>query len=406
MPRNVIFVAPFPADITLRFLRAAAQLDDVRLLGVVHTPPSGADAGLFHDFVRITEPLSTQDIIDGCEVLKRRHGPPDRIIGILEALMVQLGQARDHFKVPGVRAQTAELFRDKAKMKAALGAAGLPVARSQLAHSLAEGQAFAAQVGFPLVFKPPAGMGAKATFRVRSMEELADAFKNLGVSRGQPGLLEEFLRGEEFSFETITIGGQPQMYSISHYQPSCLTVLENPWIQWCCMEPRDVSGPEFAEIREVGFKAIQALGLRDGMTHMEWFRRADGSVVIGEIAQRPPGANISTMTGLAHGQDPYRAWCRAVVDGAFDGPWQRKYAVGCAFLRGPGQGRVAAVRGIHEVHQRVGHLVVEAKLPTIGDHKASGYEGEGYIIVRDPSTAVVQQALKTIIETVNVVYSD
>lgn len=406
MPRNIIFVAPFPADITMRFVRAVRKLSDIKLLGVVHTPPGGDDAQIFDDYVRVTEPLSTQDIIDGCEVLRRRHGPPDRIIGILEALMVQLGQARMHFQVPGSSAHTAELFRDKAKMKAALSAAGLPVARSALVHTLAEAKAFVDQVGFPVVFKPPTGMGAKSTFRFRAWDELARALGQLGVNHQQPGLLEEFLRGEEFSFETITLNGTPQIHSISHYDPSCLTVLENPWIKWCCVEPRDISGAEFDPIREVGFRAIRALGLEDGMTHMEWFRRDDGSVVIGEIAQRPPGANISLMTGLAHGQDLYRAWARAVVDGAFDGPWERKYAVGCAFLRGPGSGRVASVHGIHQVHEKVGHLVAEAKLPTIGEHKASSYEGDGYIVVRDPSTAVVQQALKYIIETVNVAYSE
>src|SRR5690606_35958962 len=67
MPRNVVFVAPFPTDPTLRFLRAVSKLDDVRLLGVVHTPPSGDDARLFHDLVRVTSPLDAQDTIDGIE---------------------------------------------------------------------------------------------------------------------------------------------------------------------------------------------------------------------------------------------------------------------------------------------------------------------------------------------------
>jgi hypothetical protein len=127
-------------------------------------------------------------------------------------------------------------------------------------------------------------------------------------------------------------------------------------------------------------------------------------MVIGEIAQRPPGANISTMTGLAHGQDLFRAWGRAVIDGEFDGPWERKYAVGCAFLRGIGHGRVASVTGVHETHQAVGKWIVEAKLPTIGAPKSDGYEGDGYVIVRDPDTETVKQVLKKIIETIKVSY--
>jgi phosphoribosylaminoimidazole carboxylase (NCAIR synthetase) len=155
----------------------------------------------------------------------------------------------------------------------------------------------------------------------------------------------------------------------------------------------------------MGFAAVEALGLDDGMTHMEWFERADGSLAIGEIAQRPPGANISLMTGLVHDIDPYRAWARAVVDGELDAPWERKYAVGCAFLRGMGQGHVTGVTGVHQANEAVGKWVVESKLPTIGATKADGYEGDGFIVVRHESTDMVKHALKTIVETIKVHYA-
>ena len=405
MPRNVVFVAPFPAETTMRFARAVRKLRDVRLLGVVQTPPSGADANLFDDVVRVTDPLSAKDIIDATQVLAQRHGPPDRIVGILEALMVQLAEARAHFRVPGASPRTAELFREKARMKDALRAAGLPVARHALLASEQDGRAFAAEVGFPMVLKPPAGMGAKATFRVGSAEELAKALAGMRVSKSSPMLAEEFLRGREFSFETLTLGGKPRVWSISHYLPSCLEVLENPWIQWTCLLPRDIEGPEYEGARKMGFAAIEALGLDNGMTHMEWFQRPDGSLAIGEIAQRPPGANISRMTGLAYDVDVYRGWARAVVDGELDAPWERKYAVGCAFLRGMGRGRVTGVSGVRKTHEAIGHLIVEAELPRAGAPKSDGYEGDGYVIVRDASTEVVKRALSTIIETIQVHYA-
>ena len=49
--RNVVFAAPFPLETTLRFARAAARLDGVRLLGLVQEPPRGDDAKLFADVV-------------------------------------------------------------------------------------------------------------------------------------------------------------------------------------------------------------------------------------------------------------------------------------------------------------------------------------------------------------------
>jgi D-alanine-D-alanine ligase-like ATP-grasp enzyme len=404
VPRNIVFVAPFPAEVTQRFVRAVARLSDVRVLGVVHTPPPGDEGRVYDDVVRVERPLDTASLIEVVAELKRRYGQPYRIVGILEAVQVQLAEVRAHFGVEGTAPHVAELFRDKSRMKAALAKAGLPVARNAILRSLSDAKAFAERVGFPLVLKPVQGMGAKSTFRIRNVGQLLHTLNSLGVGHGREVLAEEFLRGREFSFETITVGGEVKLHSISHYLPTCLEAVENPWIQWCCLLPRDISGREYDQARRIGWGAIEALGLKDGVTHMEWFQRPDGSLAIGEIAQRPPGANISLMTGLAHDFDLYRAWARAVVDGVFEAKTERKYAVGSAFLRGMGHGRVAHVTGVRETHEAVGRYIAEAKLPTLGAMRSDSYEGDGYIVVRDPDTEVVKKALKFIIETIRVSY--
>lgn len=403
--RSVIFVAPFALETTLRFARAAAALDDVRLLGVWQEPPRGDDRRLFADVFQVRDGLHPGQLIEAIDVLRGRHGAPHRIVGVLEPLQVQLAQARQHFGVPGTDVETAELFRDKAKMKDRLREAGLPVARHALVRTGDDARAFADKVGFPMVVKPPAGMGAKATFRVSSLDDLLGATRGMGASDAQPVLAEEFLRGDEGSFDTITTGGEPQLVSLSYYLPTPLAVLENPWMQWRCLLPRDIDGEEDAKVHDVGRAAIAALGLKDGFTHMEWFRREDGSIAIGEIAQRPPGAHISRMIGLAYELDPYRAWARAVIDGAFDGPSERRYSVGCAYLRGMGRGRVTQVTGVDEAQAKVGAHVIEAKLPAVGAWKSESYEGDGHAIVRHEDTDTVLSALRTIVEDVQVRYA-
>jgi hypothetical protein len=63
---------------------------------------------------------------------------------------------------------------------------------------------------------------------------------------------------------------------------------------------------------------------------------------------------------------------------------------------------VRAVRGVEELQRRIGHLVVEATLPEPGQPASSSYEGEGWVIVRHPDTAVVQDALRQIVEGIRV----
>ncbi|HMG53076.1 MAG TPA: ATP-grasp domain-containing protein, partial [Kofleriaceae bacterium] len=373
---------------------------------IAQEPPSpgSEDTRLFHDMVRVSDGLDTRQLTEAADLLRRRHGPIHRVLGILEPLQVQLGELRRALGVPGTGPETAELFRDKARMKDELRRHGLPCARHRLLRSWSDAEAMIAEIGLPVVLKPPAGMGCKATWRVRSVDELRGALAAIHASPDNPALAEELLIGREHSFETVTLGGAVRFHSLSRYYPTPLEVMETPWIQWVCVLPRDIAGPEWSDAVELGVRAVTALGLDTGFTHMEWFRRDDGSLAIGEIAARPPGANIVRMTGLAHDADMYRAWARAVVDDAFDGPFERRYAVGCAYLRGVGRGRVLRVVGVDRAQDLVGRHVVEARLPEPGAPRSDSYEGDGYVIVRDPDTAVVTAAMKTVIETIQVQY--
>ncbi len=401
--RNVIFVAPFPLETTLRFARALRNLSNVRLLGVLQEPPP-AEAG-FADTALVKDGLDAQQIADAIKGLVRRHGAPHRITGVLEDLQTQLAEVRAFFDVPGLTVASADRFRDKARMKDALRAAGLPCARHRILTSEGDALGFAREVGFPLVLKPLAGAGCRSTWRIESTDALASAINATRPAPDRPVLAEEFIRGDEYSMETLCLSGHPLFHSISRYYPGPLEVTKNPWIQWVCLLPREIGGPEFDAARAVGLRAVSALGMASGLTHMEWFRRPNGSIAIGEIAARPPGANIVRLTGLAYDTDLYRAWARAVVDEAYDGPWERKFSAGCAFLRGAGEGRVVAVDGVEEAQRRVGAHVVEASLPKIGAPKRDSYEGDGYAIVRHPDTEVVKHALQVIIETVRVRYA-
>src|SRR4029078_12832953 len=95
----------------------------------------------------------------------------------------------------------------------------LPCARHRLIRDAGDAEAFVREVGFPIVLKPPAGAGSKATWRIRNADELRGALAAVHPSAGNPTLAEEFLRGQEFSFETLTVGGNGRFHSISRYFP-------------------------------------------------------------------------------------------------------------------------------------------------------------------------------------------
>ncbi len=119
------------------------------------------------------------------------------------------------------------------------------------------------------------------------------------------------------------------------------------------------------------------------------------------MGARPPGAQITSLISYAHDVDFYRAWARLVALDEFEPP-AREYAAGCAYLRGQGKGRVKAVHNLSVIERELAPIVVESKLPRPGQAQSTSYEGEGYVILRHPETAVVEEGLKRIVSTVRV----
>lgn len=404
MQQHVIFVAPFFLDATLRFLDGTSQLPGIDLTLISQDPldklPAGTRDRLAGHY-RVADALDPAQLADAASRLQSRFGTAARMFGPLEQLQVPVALARDALGIEGLDPGAARNFRDKSRMKDVLRAAGVPCARHVLAASAGAARTFAAEAGFPLVVKPLAGAGGKSTFRIDDAAGLGTLLDRYPPAPDRPTLFEEFVQGTEHSFDSVMIDGRIVWHSISRYMPSPLEVLENDWIQWCVMLPRDIDGPEFDPIRDAAATGLAALGLSTGLSHMEWFRRMDGSIAISEVGARPPGAQITSLLSYAHDLDFYRAWPELMVFGTFEPP-RRRYAAGAAYIRGQGRGRVRAIHGLDEAQRRHGALVVETKLPAEGQPRSDSYEGDGYVIVRHPDTAVVEAALAGIIRTIRV----
>lgn len=397
-----IFAAPLLSDNAFRMISAIASLDGVRL-GVI-THDSADKLRHLQERVahwRVDNVLDVPQLLWAANALQERHGRVHRLFGAYEQLQVPLAVARQAMGVEGMSVDAATNFRDKARMKTLLRGAGLPCARHRLAGSMDDALAFAEATGFPLVVKPQAGAGAISTFRLDRMSDLLAALAGSPPTIDAPVLLEEFVVGEEHSFETVSIDGKAIWHSWTHYHPTPLTVLENPWIQWSVVLPREADDPRLDDIRTAARRALNVLGMQTGISHMEWFRRRDGTIAISEVAARPPGAQITTLMSLAHEFDVIQEWGRAMVFGEFRIPG-RKYAAGVAFLRGQGNGRVVAVQGVEQVRGELGDMIVESKIPEPGSTPTTSYEGEGFIIVRHPSTQAVEDAVLRIVSTIRI----
>src|SRR5215213_3778982 len=264
----VIFAAPWFTENAVRFIEATAGVPGVRL-AVISLEPQELLPPRLRDRLaahwRVEDIFDPEQLVHAARRLSKHRNPIHRFYGSNEQLQVPLAEAREMLGVEGMSVEATRNFRDKSRMKDVLRAARVPCARHRLVRDEEEGRAFAEEVGFPVVVKPPAGAGAEGTFRADGAEALGEALRASAPSPERPVLLEEFVTGDEHSLETISVGGRAVWHSLTHYYPTPLEVVRNPWIQWRVVLPREVDDARYDDVRAAAERALGALGMETGL---------------------------------------------------------------------------------------------------------------------------------------------
>lgn len=406
MMRRIVYVSRQMTGESLRSAKVIKRLSEVELFGICEQSPDSARAENFADLIGVSDADKPDQLIAAAGVLAKRHGALYQLVTAQEPLLDSVAQANEALNLRGMSLATVRGTLNKARFRQTLNQAGIRTAQHRIVTAKEDARTFAGELGFPIVLKTVSGSGGLTTWRVRDAEQLEPALDLLGPTSENVLLAEQNIPGREIAIDTITIGNEPQFYSACFYRPSILEALENPQIQWTCVMPRGISEACSEETIDKSLAAVRALRVGNAMTHMEMLLPEDGNPVFIDATLRPAGARIGPMLGFCYDMDPHLAWARAVIDGCFDGPWERKYAVGTIFLRGKGAGVIEHVAGVDVVKQSMGELIVEARLPLLQAAKARSYTGDGYITVRDPDTRIVEQALRSIAETVCITYSE
>lgn len=312
----------------------------------------------------------------------------DRVECLWEPGIVLAARLREALGVAGLGVEAALRFRNKELMKRALDRAGIRTPRHLATDSIAGVWQAAERFGFPLIVKPIAGAGSADTYRVDDADRLREVLPRL---RHVPEVsVEEFVDGEEYTFDAVSIDGRPAYFNVAWYRPRPLVARSNEWISPQVIALRDVADPRLADGIAMGHRVLAALGFGSGFTHMEWYRKADGEVVFGEIGGRPPGAHQVDQMNYACDFDVFRAWAEAVCWGRLTQTIERRYHVANVYKRAQGIGRIARIDGLEEFRCRhAAHLVWENLLP-VGAPRRDWLQtlvSDGFLVLRHPDLA-------------------
>lgn len=383
---KAVFLAPsYPPEMQ-QYTRGLAEVG-ADVYGVGDTPVAALPRSLkahLHDYLQVPRILDDDDVVE--RVYQWLRGKSvDRILGNWEVMVRTAARLRERCGVPGMSVDTVEGFRDKQLMKERVAAAGLRVPRSERVRTVAEVKAAAERIGYPLILKPIAGAGSADTYRVDDAAGLDAVLARM--RHVTECSCEEFISGEEFTYDTVCIGGRPAFRNVAHYLPKPLIARTNEWISPVIITVRDLEQPKLQAGLELGRNVLSALGMGDGFTHMEWFLTPKGEAVFGEIGCRPGGAHLVDQMNYTCDIDLFREWARVSCWGTFEAEATRKYNAAIIFKRAKGRGKITRIDGLREFMRRHGEHVVEERLLRPGTNRRDWKQtlvSDGYILLRHP----------------------
>lgn len=309
----------------------------------------------------------------------------DRVECLWEPFVELAAWLREQLGVPGMSLDTARAFRDKELMKQRVEAAGLRVPHHSRARARDEVWAAAERIGFPVILKPIAGAGSADTFRCNDAGELQIALDR--TTHVTEVSVEEFVDGEEFTFDTVCIDGKPAYANIAQYHPRPLVARSNEWVSPIVVTIRDMHAEKYRGGIELGLGVLRALEMGTGFTHMEWYLTRKGEVVFGEIGARSAGGHLVDQMNWTGDIDLYREWARSVCWKSFEAATTRRFNVAIVFKRAQGQGCIQRIAGLDAYMQRYGRHVVSEQLLRPGAARRDWLQtlvSDGFVCVRHP----------------------
>jgi len=381
---NVLFISPgFPAEMPF-FTRGLGEVG-ATVIGIGDQPesmiPDTARPHLAAYFQ--LERLWDEDAVVAEVRRITKIGRIDRVECLWEPGMILAARLREALDVPGMRVPETVPFRDKESMKQVLDRAGIRTPRHRRAVSDDEIRAAAGAIGYPLVVKPIAGAGSADTHRVDDPAGLEAVLPK--IAHVPEVSVEEFIDGEEFTFDTVCANGEILFENMAWYRPRPLIARTLQWVSPQTVTLRNIDRPELEVGRRMGREVLKALGYRTGFTHMEWFLKPDGEAVFGEIAARAPGAKSVDLMNYCCEGDLFTAWAEASCHGRITQDLRRRYNSVVIFKRAQGEGRIQRVDGLDGLLASFGPYIRSVELLPIGAPRRNWKAtllSDGYVFLR------------------------
>jgi argininosuccinate lyase len=250
----------------------------------------------------------TNDVPALIEFLRAQHAilQFDGVVTICDYYIDTVAQVAQALGLPQAFSANVVMERRKDQVREAIERAGLPNPKFAVTGAWDETRLEAQRIGYPLIVKPTDLASSAFVRLIHDEHELCEAFDALEQfprnfreqARVPLLLLEEYLRGEEFSVEACTYRGRTTVIGITD---KSLTGFPY-FIEDGHMFPARLEPAQAAAIEALVLGALDAVGHDHGISHTEVKLTAEGPRIV-EINPRPGGNYIAELIQRVTGID-------------------------------------------------------------------------------------------------------
>lgn len=199
--------------------------------------------------------------------------------------------------LPGIPYETALNASNKARMRSVFSRHNIPSpsffeCTEKLFQDEKTVEQIVQAVPFPVVVKPVDNMGARGIRRVDAVDELISALSEaIRSSKSGTAIVEEYMDGAEYSLDALIYNGEITLTGFAN-RNICFPPY---FVEMGHTIPANGSESAFAEVIDLFFKGIEALGITSGAAKGDMKMTSKGPMV-GEIAARLSGGFMSGWT--------------------------------------------------------------------------------------------------------------
>jgi hypothetical protein len=255
----------------------------------------GLDPTLFPN-VAVCDSKGEKEVRSLSAWLIREYGA-DRIITVHEKAMMLAAELRGEFGLPGLDIETTRLFRDKVRMKQAIIDAHAARVPFFVPLQSTDDLRTVDWSRGPKVIKSCFGAGAQDIHVVDTLDAADALVRRLDLT-GDSYELEEFIQGSMYHCDAVIQHGEIRFAAVSEYLSKPGDFTPGGMGGSVLLDPDDLLAKRVLDLNE---KVLKALGLHEGVTHLEVFHTPEDNLVFCEVAARPGGGGIDRIVERSYG---------------------------------------------------------------------------------------------------------